>query len=266
MKSLPQSALTRTTGGYNWLHYIANPSHASSSSPSPSTTHAGPTVSNYAPTPAPQTPPSLAADDAVYAIWIGTNDLANHGFLTDMQEPNRTIADSMDFIYAGLDGVYARGALSFVLMNIPPMQLTPLSGTPERGGVGETWAWPDKLGNITRVSYRMWQQVAMVNGVLRHRTGYEVLVAGRYAGAGFALMDMTHLYNHPYEYLAALANVTGYNYHCNLDMSECQGLGNPESFMWFDYSHPSQRTEQIIGEQFLDVVSGESKWAVYFGG
>ncbi|EEQ89896.2 GDSL lipase/acylhydrolase [Blastomyces dermatitidis ER-3] len=176
---------------------------------------------------APQTPPSLAADDAVYAIWIGTNDLANHGFLTDMQEPNRTIADSMDFIYAGLDGVYARGTLSFVLMNIPPMQLTPLSETPERGGVGETWAWPDKLGNITR---------------------------------------MTHLYNHPYEYLAALANVTGYNYHCNLDMSECQGLGNPESFMWFDYSHPSQRTEQIIGEQFLDVVSGENymkrkRWA-----
>ncbi|KLJ10305.1 hypothetical protein EMPG_14315 [Blastomyces silverae] len=110
----------------------------------------------------------------------------------------------------------------------------------------------------------------MVNEVLRYRTGYEVLVAGRYAGARFALMDvnglMTHIYNNPDEYLAAPANVTGYNNHCNLDMSECQRLENPESFMWFDYSHPSQRTEQIIGEQFLDVVRGESKWAMYFGG
>lgn len=75
---------------------------------------------------------------------------------------------------------------------------------------------------------------------------------------------MTHIYNNPTDYFKAPANVTGYINHCNLDKTECHRMDNPESFMWFDYSHPSQRTEQIIAEAFVEVVKGRSKWATYW--
>lgn len=58
--------------------------------------------------------------------------------------------------------------------------------------------------------------------------------------------------------------MTGYINHCNVDMSDCYRLDNPGSFLWFDYVHPSQRTDEIIAETFLDVVKGESKWATYW--
>lgn len=41
-------------------------------------------------------------------------------------------------------------------------------------------------------------------------------------------------------------------------------MDNPDSFLWFDYSHPSERTSSIIAETFLDVVMGDSKWATYW--
>ncbi|KAK2756084.1 hypothetical protein FQN54_005491 [Arachnomyces sp. PD_36] len=209
------------------------------------------------------------ANETVYSIWIGTNDLANLGFLSDAQVEGKTISDSIECVYSALDELYAHGARYFVLMNIPPLQLAPLWATPERDGIqGENWAWPDKPANITRVSYRAWQEVDMVNYAYKYQTPYEMLIAERYPEARFALMDMngliTHIYNNPSDYLDAPSNVTGYINHCNVDMSECHRLDNPDSFLWYDYSHPSQRTSQVLAENFLDVVKGESEWATYW--
>lgn len=72
------------------------------------------------------------------------------------------------------------------------------------------------------------------------------------------------MYNHPAEYLNAPANVTGFVNHCNMDRTECYRLDNPGSFLWFDVSHPSQRTDQIIARAFLNVVNGDSEWATYW--
>ncbi|PGH13853.1 hypothetical protein AJ79_03421 [Helicocarpus griseus UAMH5409] len=228
------------TGGYNWLHWIAS---------TPVSPDSGNNVTAH----------NYAVSGAVTSQTIAPLHLL---------VPGKTIPDSIDCIYTALDELYAAGARYFILMNIPPMQLAPLYAPPERGGVGETWAWPDKPENITRVSGRMGQLVTMWNEVLKYRTGFEVLVKKSWEGSRVGVMDvyglMMHIYNNPTEHLAAPANVTGYINHCNVDTSECHRLENPESFMWFDYSHPSERTERIIAQQFLDVVRGESEWATYF--
>lgn len=118
----------------------------------------------------------------------------NYGFLSDKQVEGKTIPDYIECVYEALDELYAHGARYFVLMNINPLQLAPLYATPEHGGVeGENWAWPDKPENITRVSYRAWQEVEMVNYAFEYQTPYEVLVAGRYPEARFAIMDMNGL-------------------------------------------------------------------------
>lgn len=128
--------------------------------------------------------------ETVYSIWIGTNDLGNYAFITDSQVKDKTIPDYINCVYSVLDRVYASGGRYFVLMNLAPLQLAPLYATPENGGVGANHYWPDKPYNLTLTSYRMWEQVATVNHVFQYQTPYELLVARRYPGARFAVMDM----------------------------------------------------------------------------
>lgn len=80
------------------------------------------------------------------------------------------------------------------------------------------------------------------------------------------ISQLSELYYNPTKYFngSAPANVTGFENHCNLSGSECSRLPSPDSFMWFDELHPSERTDQIIAEEFVKVVAGESKWATYW--
>jgi phospholipase/lecithinase/hemolysin len=77
--------------------------------------------------------------------------------------------------------------------------------------------------------------------------------------------QINDIYHNPAGYLDAPANVTGYINHCNVMGQSCTALPNPDSFLWFDPLHPSQRTHQIIAEKFVDVMQGQSEWATYYG-
>ncbi|KAI9925431.1 hypothetical protein MW887_005812 [Aspergillus wentii] len=248
------------SGGYTWGHYIAatgvNLYNYAVSGASSTTPHR-PAINSSPPPP----------DETVYSIWIGTNDLGNNAFITDSQTTNKTIPDYTGCIYAALDQVYSNGGRYFILMNAAPLQLAPLYATPEHNGVGQNHYWPNKPENLTEVSFRMWEQVATVNAILKYQTAYEVM-AGRYAGAHFAVMDMnglmTDMYNHPSEYFGGSANVSGFVKHCDLSGSNCASRDHPEGYLWYDELHPSERTDEIIAQHFMEVVRGESKWATYW--
>lgn len=78
---------------------------------------------------------------------------------------------------------------------------------------------------------------------------------------------MTDIYKNPAEYLNGTApfNVTGYDNQCNTAGSDCVRSPNPDSFLWYDPLHPSQQTDRVIGQEFVEVVKGGSKWATYWG-
>jgi hypothetical protein len=136
---------------------------------------------------------NIPSGETVYSIWIGTNDLGVNAFLTDSQVAGKTIPDYIECVYTSLDKVYANGARYFVIMNAAPLQLAPLYGTPQAGGVTGGQYWPGKPANITEVSYRMKETVVTVNDVYKYQTPFEVLVQRRYPGANFAVMDMYSL-------------------------------------------------------------------------
>ncbi|KAF9891554.1 hypothetical protein FE257_004022 [Aspergillus nanangensis] len=213
---------------------------------------------------------NIHPQDTVYAMWIGTNDLGNYAFLTDSQVAEKTIPDYVNCIYKALDQLYRNGGRHFVIMNNAPLHLAPMYATPENAGVGKSQYWPDKPSNDTLYSYRMWEQVATVNQVFDYKTPLEVVVEKRYPGAHFAVMDMNGLlsdmYYHPSEYFhgSTPANVTGYINHCDLDGQNCVRLDNEESYLWYDTLHPSQRSDEVIAEEFIRVVKGKSKWAAYW--
>jgi hypothetical protein len=146
-------------------------------------------VSNTTGQPALVNPP----DETVYAIWIGTNDIGYGGFLTEVQPAGMPLTYMTDCVYAQLDRLYAIGARVFVLMNMAPLDLTPLYALPQNGGSLNAQYWTDKAAydsNITRSSEKMRQYVALVNAVYDYQTPYDVVVADRYPHSRFAVYDV----------------------------------------------------------------------------
>ncbi|KAL4932959.1 SGNH/GDSL hydrolase family protein [Aspergillus undulatus] len=210
----------------------------------------------------------IRQEETVYAIWIGTNDVGNAAFLTDSQVEGKTIPDYIECVFKALDGVYANGGRYFVILNLAPLQLAPQYATPENGGLDSPGGYPDKGDNITEISYRMWESVVTTNEVFHYKTAYEAVIARRYPGAQLAVMDtyglISDIWHNPEEYLDAPANVTGYVRHCDKS-GHCERLDNEHSFLWYDELHPSERTDEIIGREFVNLVTGNnSRWATYW--
>lgn len=84
-------------------------------------------------------------DNTVYSMWIGTNDLGGDAFLTDSSLNATTIPDYVDCIFDRFDEIYRAGGRHFVLMNTAPLQLSPLYGMPDAGGLPASHYWPDKV-------------------------------------------------------------------------------------------------------------------------
>ncbi len=137
--------------------------------------------------------PALTASNAVYAIWIGTNDLGVNAFLTDSQVAGKTLTDFTDCVFMALDSLYASGARYFVLNNIAPLYLAPLYANDTDMGLGINRYWKDKPANHTAIAELMKEYSTTVNDVWKYQVPYESLVANRYPGANFAIYDVYSL-------------------------------------------------------------------------
>ncbi|KAI9654547.1 MAG: hypothetical protein M1821_006637 [Bathelium mastoideum] len=216
----------------------------------------------------------LPTDETVYTIWIGTNDLGYDAFIQDSQINNTTLIDYIDCVFDAFDKLYANGGRYFVLQNVAPLFHAPLYALPSEGGLGPgpDQYWNYKPDNTTEISDRMLEQVVSVNTIYKYQLPFEVKLANRYPGAHFALYDVYSLindiWNQPQKYLngSAPLNVTGYENHCNANGTDCVDIGasNPDSFLWYDSLHPSEQTDRIIAQNFVDVVKGKSKFATYW--
>lgn len=218
--------------------------------------------------------PNRRADNTVYSMWIGTNDLGVDGFLTDSSLHETVITDYVDCVYDRFDAIYTAGGRKFVLMNTAPLQLSPLYGMAESGGLTTSHYWPDKPSNISEISGKMKEYTKLVNNIFSYRTAYEVLIAKRYSGASFAIFDvntlMTDIYNNPTRYLDSPANVTGQYITCDVNAVDwwnaCTAQVGREAsqFLWYDELHPSERTDTVIAKEFVKIIEGTSKYASYW--
>lgn len=114
------------------------------------------------------------SDNTVYALWIGTNDLGVNGFLTDSQVGSALYSGNPDVNtirnYTGaqfevFDKLYKVGARKFVLINLAPLQLSPLYGIPPPlgGGIGDNLYWTDKVRTcLTSFGLAVWP-ISQVN-------------------------------------------------------------------------------------------------------
>ncbi|KIN00045.1 carbohydrate esterase family 16 protein [Oidiodendron maius Zn] len=211
------------------------------------------------------------ADNTVYSMWIGTNDLGVAAFLTDSNLHDTTITDYVDCIFDRYDQIYKEGGRYFVLMNTVPLELTPLYGMPDAGGLTTSHYWPDKWSNITETSEKIREYTHLVNNLFSYRTPYELHIAQRYPGASFAIFDVhsliSDIYHNPAPYLVSPANVTGQYYKCDAatgTVCTAQSDVGADHFLWYDELHPSQQTDKSIAKEFAKVVAGSSEYATYW--
>jgi phospholipase/lecithinase/hemolysin len=108
-----------------------------------------------------------------------------------------------------------------------------------------------------------------VNRMIDDGAQVEALLRNRWPGATLAVYDVHTLINdihdNPTEYLDAPANVTGSYATCLEGQSCVYSNETKSSFLWYDELHPSERTDEIIARNFLDVVKyGNSSYAQYY--
>lgn len=137
--------------------------------------------------------PALNADNAVYTMWIGTNDVGVGAFLTDSQIPGVMLSNYTDCVFSTFDSLYANGGRYFVLFNLAPLHLAPLYANDTEGGTGRTPYWPDKPDNHTAIAEQMKEYVTTLNDVYKYQLPYEISLANRYPHANFALFDVYSL-------------------------------------------------------------------------
>lgn len=185
------------------------------------------------------------AENTVYALWIGTNDLGM--FLFDSNEPGTTISEAVECVWEVLDRIYESGGRRFVLFSVPPLEISPLYNLPELGGATDSIQWPDKMKyNITEYKIKMKQYSTSMNTMLEYGGPFG-LVRKRWPGAKLSFFDvhglMMDVIESPEQIMEPPTNVTGYYAHCGMTGCDYED-GSMDSFVWYDELHPSER----IGE------------------
>lgn len=191
---------------------------------------------------------AVEADNTVYALWIGTNDLGgDRAMLTGNQVEGATLGSFVDCTFAVFDRVYEAGGRHFVLLNAVPLELSPLYQLPEEGGTGDSQFWGNKTSYDTELlKDKMLQYTTAVNSMWEYGVPFHLRLGARWPEASFTIFDVHSLFHDiiadPESYLDAPANVTGYYHHCNVDGEACVDSEEPmSSFLWYDELHPSER-------------------------
>ncbi|KAL6822832.1 PIF1-like helicase domain-containing protein [Trichoderma sp. SZMC 28015] len=129
-----------------------------------------------------------SADDTLYAMWIGVNDIGKKNIFIDSQTPGTSLTTFTNCIFTAFDRIYKNGGRKFVLMNVPPLELHPIYATPENKGVPPgTPDWPNKPSNLTEVSFKMYEYTSAVNEIFKFQVPFQQHVAKRYPGAKWAI-------------------------------------------------------------------------------
>lgn len=180
--------------------------------------------------------PNRLANNSLYALWIGTNDLGTNAYLTDSQKQGTTISEFIGCIWNVFDAIYDYGGRHFVLFTQAPLERSPLYAAPENSGVLDTGYWANKTSyNMTEYEQKILEYSTNINTIFAYGVPFQLLVRSRWPNATFSVLD-THqiildITKDPESYLDSPANVTGfYTSQCG---GECENATNPlTSYLW----------------------------------
>lgn len=170
-------------------------------------------------------PPSYApwtADNSLFAVFIGVNDVGN-SFTKAAAAETALVNKDLDQYFAQLAVLYKAGARQFALLSIPPTQLTPFMKS--QSGVA---------GLVTAITN--W------NGQLATRAA--AFVAAN-TGANITLVDT----NTPWQ--KAIADPKAYG----ATDATCVNA-NGKSCLWYNSYHPAQAIQKLMAQAVAGAFAG----------
>ncbi|KAJ6459418.1 GDSL lipase/acylhydrolase [Mycena vulgaris] len=208
----------------------------------------------------------LPADDTIYTLWIGTNDLGANSLITGSN--NASIVDVSGCMVDWVRVLYASGARNFIMQNMIPLELTILyapDSYPNR-------FWADER-NTSDWSVLMREMVLAGNKLTELMLQ---ALAPTLPGSHIAIFDshslIQDMFDHPALYLNGTApfNVTGCWDSCvaplgggNLVCTVAHGTDR-DSYLWADELHPSEQTDRIVAREIALTLEGKgSQWATW---
>jgi phospholipase/lecithinase/hemolysin len=182
-----------------------------------------------------------AADNTVYAIWIGTNDLGENAMLTNDNAPGTTLTSFVEGVWKTIDHVHAAGGRHIVLLNAAPLELAPLYKASFPGPNKPTPKIAAEIEN------KILQFTSSVNTMFEYGVPFQLLIQKRWPGASISIFDtntlLRDIFNNPADYLEAPADSSGiYNVWDPVAGVDNKSTLPLASFMWHDPLHPAERT------------------------
>ncbi|KAL4901560.1 hypothetical protein BDW74DRAFT_181571 [Aspergillus multicolor] len=210
------------------------------------------------------------AENTVYTVWVGGNDLGIGGFLNGFNEENTTLASLVECNFAVLDEIYNTGGRQFVVFGTHPLHVAPMYLPEEQQPEPiENSSWPPISSyGLGDYNTKMREYAVSTNTMLMFGIPYQRL-EGRWPGATVSFFDAQQLIvdivTDPGRYVKeqpVAAGIEMFRKGCRdfaqLDCDFNEGpLGR---YVWYDELHPSERVEEIIAEEFIKVLGGESKY------
>ncbi|KAJ6461035.1 GDSL lipase/esterase [Mycena sanguinolenta] len=209
----------------------------------------------------------VPAEETIYTLWIGTNDLGVSALLTG-SDPGVSLVEVTECMVNWVKALYENGARNFIFQNMIPLELTILYSPDSYPN--KYWAFER---NTTEWSITMTEMTRSGNQLTKLMLQ---ALAPTLPGAHIALFDSHSLFqdmfDHPALYLNGTAplNVTGAWDACvttvggtTLDCTIANGTAR-DSFLWADELHPSEQADRIVAREIALTLEGkQSRWATW---
>ncbi|KAJ7156144.1 GDSL-like Lipase/Acylhydrolase-domain-containing protein [Mycena filopes] len=202
----------------------------------------------------------------VVIMYIGTNDVGIHSFVTDDQPAMVSLADLAGCQFQTLRNLYALGARRFIVNTMIPLELTRLYAN----NSAPTIYYPTPAHDGAAWNKRAFNFVHTMNTLLR--SGVEALSREWEDSATVEMFDtyglFQDMYNEPARWFngSIPANVTGHCHQCPdpNDFRQC-GVGDctldeRDSYMFWDELHPSEQTGRNLAREMWKKLTGTSKY------
>lgn len=195
---------------------------------------------------------SRTAENTVYTLWVGPNDLGLFGFLDDSNAEGTTIADIPECMFDVFDRLYATGGRRFVLFTQLPLERTPQYVPEHLGGREPTFGWPTKDDvNATRWQHQLEEYTTAVSSLSVYGARVQLLLEDRWPGAVLTVFDarrkMLDMYAEPEAWLDGSANKTSPWRLCTDDFFDCDiSEETLDSHYWYDDTHASPKIRKYL--------------------
>ncbi|TFK34673.1 carbohydrate esterase family 16 protein [Crucibulum laeve] len=211
----------------------------------------------------------LGAQETIYSLWIGTNDVGSNALLTGSDKAS--LVNVTECMVNWVTFLYETGARNFIFQNMIPLETVPLYAPV---------SYPNRFWTAQRndTEWSVLMKELVLSGNALTKLMLQAL-APTLHGAHIALFDshalFADMFARPAVYLNGTAplNTTGAVQACVFDLNESTSAGgrctiaqgtDRDSFLWFDELHPSEQADRVVAKEISKVINGKtSKWATW---